>query len=194
MFDEEKDNWSPVPEAPESEESSFRSELFEWAQNIAIILTVVVLTFIFLFRVIGVEGDSMKPTLHNRDWMVISNLFYQPKQGDIVVLTKRQFMEQPIVKRVIAVGGQTVDIDFDTGEVTVDGVVLDEPYIAEKTHRQYDVSFPAKVPENCIFVMGDNRNHSSDSRVSTLGMVDKRYILGRLLIRIFPLNQFGPVA
>ena len=136
----------------------------------------------------------MKPTLHNRDWMVISNLFYQPKQGDIVVLTKRQFMEQPIVKRVIAVGGQTVDIDFDTGEVTVDGVVLDEPYIAEKTHRQYDVSFPAKVPENCIFVMGDNRNHSSDSRVSTLGMVDKRYILGRLLIRIFPLNQFGPVA
>ncbi len=175
----------------ESASAIFRSELFDWVQNIAIILTAVILIFVFAFRVIGVEGSSMVPTLHDRDWMVISNLFYEPKQGDIVVLTKKQFMEQPIVKRIIAVEGQTVDIDFDTGTVKVDGQVLNEPYIAEKTKRQFDMEFPVTVDENCVFVLGDNRMHSSDSRVSSLGMVDKRYILGRLLIRIYPFNQFG---
>lgn len=178
-------------EANENGANVFRSELFDWVQNIAIILTAVILIFVFAFRVIGVEGSSMVPTLHDKDWMVISNLFYEPKQGDIVVLTKKQFMEQPIVKRIIAVEGQTVDIDFDTGVVKVDGQALNEPYIAEKTKRQFDVEFPVTVDENCVFVLGDNRMHSSDSRVSSLGMVDKRYILGRLLIRIYPFNQFG---
>lgn len=173
--------------------SAFRDELFEWVRNIAIILTAVILIFVFAFRVIGVDGDSMLPTLHDKDWMVISKLFYVPEPGDIVVLTKKQFMEQPIVKRVIATEGQEIDIDFDTGTVTVDGVVLDEPYIKEKTRRQFDMSFPAVVPENCVFVMGDNRMHSSDSRVSSLGMVDERYILGRLLFRIYPFGKIGPV-
>ncbi len=192
-YDELQEN---VPEAEAEKESGaavFRNELFDWVQNIAVILTAVILIFVFMFRVIGVEGDSMKPTLHDKDWMIISNLFYDPKPGDIVVLTKKQFMEQPIVKRIIAVEGQTVDINFDTGVVKIDGEVLDEPYIAEKTKRQFDVSFPVTVPENCVFVMGDNRMHSSDSRVSSLGMVDEKYILGRLLIRIYPFNQIGPV-
>lgn len=192
-YDELQEN---VPEAEAEKESGadvFRNELFDWVQNIAVILTAVIFIFVFMFRVIGVEGDSMKPTLHDKDWMIISNLFYDPKPGDIVVLTKKQFMEQPIVKRIIAVEGQTVDINFDTGVVKIDGEVLDEPYIAEKTKRQFDVSFPVTVPENCVFVMGDNRMHSSDSRVSSLGMVDEKYILGRLLIRIYPFNQIGPV-
>ena len=173
--------------------SAFRSELFDWVQNIAVILTAVILIFIFMFRVIGVDGDSMNPTLHNGDWMVISNLFYDPEPGDIVVLTKKQFMEQPIVKRVIAVEGQEVDIDFDTGTVRVDGEVIDDPYIAEKTKRQFDMTFPQVVPEGCVFVLGDNRMHSSDSRVASLGMVDERYILGRLLIRVYPFSQIGTV-
>ena len=192
-YDELQEN---VPEAEVEKESgadAFRNELFDWVQNIAVILTAVIFIFVFMFRVIGVEGNSMKPTLHDKDWVIISNLFYDPKPGDIVVLTKKQFMEQPIVKRVIAVEGQTVDINFDTGVVKIDGEVLDEPYIAEKTKRQFDVSFPATVPENCVFVVGDNRMHSSDSRVSSLGMVDEKYILGRLLIRIYPFNQIGPV-
>lgn len=195
MSDREK-----LPIEPEEQEtvndggaSAFRDELFEWVRNIAIILTAVILIFVFAFRVIGVDGDSMLPTLHDKDWMVISKLFYVPEPGDIVVLTKKQFMEQPIVKRVIATEGQEIDIDFDTGTVTVDGVVLDEPYIKEKTRRQFDMSFPAVVPENCVFVMGDNRMHSSDSRVSSLGMVDERYILGRLLFRIYPFGKIGPV-
>lgn len=177
----------------EKKSTALQDELFDWAQNIAIILTVVVLTFIFVVRVIGVEGQSMEPTLHNRDWMLISNLFYEPDYGDIVVLTKRQFMEQPIVKRVIATEGQTIDIDFNAGRVIVDGHVLDEPYINDLTTRQFDMQFPQTVPEGCVFVMGDNRNHSSDSRVASLGMVDKRYILGRLVFRILPINRIGTV-
>ncbi|MEG2378086.1 MAG: signal peptidase I [Clostridia bacterium] len=172
---------------------AFQDELFDWAQNIAIILSVVVLVFIFVVRVIGVEGDSMRETLHNGDWMLISNLFYEPSYGDIVVLKKNEFMEQPIVKRIIATEGQTVDIDFTTGVVSVDGKPLKESYTAEPTYRQFDTNFPATVPKGCVFVMGDNRNHSSDSRVSSLGMVDERYILGRLLFRILPLNAFGTV-
>ena len=102
-------------------------------------------------------------------------------------------MDKPIVKRVIATEGQTIDIDFASGRVSVDGRVLDEPYINDLTTRQFDMQFPQTVPKGCVFVMGDNRNHSSDSRVGSLGMVDKRYIIGRLVFRILPINQFGTV-
>ncbi len=173
--------------------TALQDELFDWAQNIAVILSVVVLVFTFIVRVIGVDGQSMEPTLHDRDWMLISNLFYEPDYGDIVVLTKQQFMDKPIVKRVIATEGQTIDIDFASGRVSVDGRVLDEPYINDLTTRQFDMQFPQTVPKGCVFVMGDNRNHSSDSRVGSLGMVDKRYIIGRLVFRILPINMFGPV-
>lgn len=172
---------------------SLQDELFDWAQNIAIILTVVVLVFSFAFRIIGVDGSSMEPTLHDGDWMLVSNLFYEPEYGDIVVLRKTQFMDNPIVKRVIATEGQTIDIDFNFGRVIVDGVVYNEPYIKDFTTQRFDMTFPQTVPEGCVFVMGDNRNHSSDSRISSLGMVDKRYILGRLVMRIFPFNSLGPV-
>lgn len=173
--------------------SKFQDELYDWVQSIAVILAVVILLFTFVFRIIGVDGDSMNPTLEDHDWMVVSNLFYEPKYGDIVILTKNSFMEQPIVKRVIATEGQVIDINFTTGEVTVDGVVLDEPYIAEPTKRNLGLEFPAVVPEDCIFVMGDNRNHSSDSRDPSLGMINKQHIIGRLLFRVFPLNKIGAV-
>ena len=174
--------------------NKFQDELYDWVQSIAVILAVVILLFTFVFRIIGVDGDSMNPTLEDRDWMVVSNLFYEPKYGDIVILTKDSFMEQPIVKRVIATEGQVVDIDFTTGVVTVDGTVLDEPYIAEPTKRNLGLEFPAVVPDDCIFVMGDNRNHSSDSRDPSLGMIHKQYIIGRLLFRVFPLNKIGAVS
>ncbi|MBE6915380.1 MAG: signal peptidase I [Ruminococcaceae bacterium] len=171
-----------------------QDELYDWVQSIAVILSVVILLFTFFFRIIGVEGDSMNPTLKDNDWLVISNLFYEPEYGDIVVLTKNSFMSQPIVKRVIATEGQVIDIDFTTGTVTVDGKVLDEPYIADFTKRQLGMEFPQLVPNDCVFVLGDNRNHSSDSRDPALGMVHKQYILGRLIFRIFPLNKIGAVA
>ena len=149
--------------------------------------------FVFFFRTIDVMGHSMEPTLQNGDKLIVSNLFYTPQYGDIVVLRKESFGEQAIVKRVIATEGQTVDIDFDEGIVYVDGVALDEPYIAEVTRRPLDFSGEVTVPEGCVFVLGDNRNRSNDSRDADIGMVDTRYIIGRALIRVFPLSEFGPV-
>ena len=102
--------------------------------------------------------------------------------------------DKPIVKRVIAMEGQTVDINFDTGEVFVDGVLQDEPYINEPTYRDNGTQFPLTVPENCIFVMGDNRNHSTDSRDPRIGCVDQRYVLGKALQIVMPFKRIGGVS
>ena len=174
--------------------SSVKNEIFDWVQNITYILSAIVLIFIFLIRIVGVDGESMVPTLHDKDWLVISNLFYEPEQGDIVVLSKDSFLDgKMIVKRIIATENQTIDIDFEKGIVYIDGEEIYEPYIADKTHRQFDMTFPATVPENCVFVMGDNRNHSSDSRDASLGMVHESNILGRLVLRLLPVSDFGTV-
>ncbi|MBR5542985.1 MAG: signal peptidase I [Oscillospiraceae bacterium] len=174
--------------------NNIKNEIFDWVHNITVILTAVILLFIFVFRIVGVDGESMEPTLHDRDWLVISDLFYEPEQGDIVVLAKKSFLEgKMIVKRVIATEGQEIDIDFQRGVVYIDGREIDEPYIADKTRRQFDMTFPITVPEDCVFVMGDNRNHSADSRDASLGMVHKSNIHGRLILRILPLSGFGKV-
>ena len=170
-----------------------RMEIYDWLQCIVYALVVCVIVFVFFFRTIDVMGHSMEPTLQNGDKLIVSNMFYTPQYGDIVVLRKESFGEQAIVKRVIATEGQTVDIDFDEGIVYVDGVALDEPYIAEVTRRPLDFSGEVTVPEGCVFVLGDNRNRSNDSRDADIGMVDTRYIIGRALIRVFPLSEFGLV-
>ncbi len=170
-----------------------RGEIYDWLQSIVSAIVLCILVFIFLFRVISVDGTSMVPTLQDRDKIIISRLFYTPKQGDIVVLTKSSYGPSSIVKRIIAVAGQTVDIDFDKGVVYVDGEALDEPYTAAPTNRQLDMQFPLTVEENCVFVMGDNRNRSTDSRDSRIGMVDTRCILGRLLFRVLPLSKMGTI-
>lgn len=164
---------------------------YEWVESIAFAVITVVLIFTFLFRVVGVDGESMEPTLTNGSFVIISDLFYQPKQGDVVVITPTVSLDIPIIKRVVATEGQTVDIDFITGDVIVDGEVLDEPYIAQRTHLKYDIDFPQTVPKGHIFVMGDNRNHSLDSRDSSIGMVDNRYLLGKALMRVLPVSEIG---
>lgn len=187
-------NGSAVRSAEMKGYFDIKCELFDWVEALVTALSLIVLVFALVVRLIGVVGSSMYPTLNEGDQLIISNLFYEhPKQNDIVVLTKENFMEEPIIKRIIAVGGQTIDIDFHTHEVSVDGVVLDEPYIAELTERAEGMVFPQKVPEGCVFVMGDNRNNSTDSRDLRIGMVDNRYILGRVLFRVYPFNKFGSV-
>ena len=139
----------------------------------------------------------MQPTLQEGDNVVVSNLFYTPKAGDIVIITKESFSAEPIVKRIIATEGQTVDIDFEKGIVYVDGKALDEPYIAELTHLYEGVAFPVTVPENSVFVMGDNRNESSDSRNPDIGMIDEGCILGKVYCIVIPagwdFSRFGSV-
>lgn len=143
--------------------------------------------FALAFRVVGVEGDSMNPTLQSGDWLAVSSLPINGfDTGDIVVVTQPWERNVPIIKRVIAVGGDTVDIDFVTHQVIVNGEVLDEPYIAQPTSLKYDVEFPLVVEEGKLFVMGDNRNNSVDSRSSAIGLVDERYVLGKAVMRILP--------
>ena len=172
----------------QDEEPAGGRDLYEWVQALVCSVLAVVLLFTFVIRLIGVDGHSMVPTLQDRDrLLVLNSLLYDDYQyGDIVVLRKNTFLDDPIVKRVIATEGQTVDIDFSTGTVWVDGEQLEEDYINEKTYLEEGTEFPLTVPEGSVFVMGDNRNHSSDSRDSRLGTVDCRYIIGKAVFLAFP--------
>ncbi len=168
------------------------------------VLAVLTVMFVFFLRLVGVKGSSMYPTLVDRDYMVLeSNFLYSDVEaGDIVVLSVDCFADDgPIVKRVIATGGQVVDIDFDTGEVYVDGVLQHESYIFEPTYRSYEemglaLEYPVTVPEGSVFVMGDNRNHSADSRYAPCGCVEQSRILGKVLLLIIPgrqTDEFGEI-
>ena len=163
-------------------------DFYEWVQALVCSVLVVVMLFTFVIRMIGVDGHSMVPTLQDGDRLLVLNsmLYDDYKYGDIVVLRKSSFLSEPIVKRVIATEGQTVDIDFSTGSVYVDGVLLKEDYINELTFTEEGTAFPLTVPEGSIFVMGDNRNHSNDSRDSRLGTVDSRYVIGKAVVLAFP--------
>lgn len=164
-------------------------ELYEWVQSLVGSVLVVVAIFTFGIRMLGVDGHSMLNTLQHGDrLLVLNSMFYHDYQyGDIVILRKDGvFDNDPIVKRVIATGGQTVDIDFNEGIVYVDGEALEEDYIREPTYTAEGTEFPLTVPEGSIFVMGDNRNGSSDSRDYRLGTVDTRYVIGKAAFLLFP--------
>ena len=163
-------------------------DLYEWVQALVCSVLVVVVIFTFVIRLIGVDGHSMVPTLQNGDRLLVLNsmLYDDYKYGDIVVLRKDSFLEDPIVKRVIAVENQTVDIDFSTGSVYVDGVLLKEDYINELTFLEEGTEFPLTVPKGSVFVMGDNRNKSKDSRSIEIGQIDEREILGKAIFLFVP--------
>ena len=164
-------------------------DLYEWVQSLVGSVLVVVAIFTFVIRMMGVDGHSMLNTLQHGDRLLVVNsmLNHDYKYGDIVILRKNGvFDDDPIVKRVIAVEGQTVDIDFAEGIVYVDGEALEEDYIREPTYTAEGTEFPLTVPEGSIFVMGDNRNGSSDSRDYRLGTVDTRYVIGKAAFLIFP--------
>ena len=164
-------------------------DLYEWIQSLVGSVLVVVAIFTFGILMLGVDGHSMLNTLQHGDrLMVVNPIFYHDyKYGDIVILRKTGvFDNEPIVKRVIATGGQTVDIDFGEGVVYVDGEALEEDYIREPTYTAEGTEFPLTVPEGSIFVMGDNRNGSSDSRDYRLGTVDTRYVIGKAAFLLFP--------
>ena len=178
---------------PEEQKENKGGAVFDWLQCIVAALVGCVLIFTFVARTVGVVGPSMQQTLIEGDRLIISRLFYTPKYGDIIVLRKDDFKGEPIIKRVIATEGQTVDIDFDAGIVYVDGVALTEPYTNTPTNLREDFTGPVTVPEGCVFVMGDNRNHSTDSRTDSIGCVDTRFILGKALFRLTPFSKFGSI-
>ncbi|MCL2126312.1 MAG: signal peptidase I [Oscillospiraceae bacterium] len=175
-------------EDAEEKKSKAKMELFDWMQCIVSAVVCAIFVFVFFGRTIGVEGHSMLQTLQSNDRVVISNFFYTPKNGDIIIFRPPTdaFNNTPLVKRVIATEGQTIDINFDTGDVFVDGVVQYEPYINAPTYNRLNFTGPVTVPKGHIFVMGDNRNNSADSRDSRVGMVDTRYVLGKVLLLMIP--------
>ena len=173
--------------------------LFDWLQMFICCLLTAMLLFNTLLRITVVQGDSMKPTLLDGELTLVWSLAYEPKQGDIVVLNKLDCPipgwngEKAIVKRVIAVGGQSVNIDYGAGLVYVDGVALEDSYILEEMLRPRDMYMQQThwdVPSGCVFVMGDNRNNSTDSRHDQLGCIDNDYLLGRVVCPLWPLSEF----
>ena len=168
---------------------------YEWIQSIISALIACVFIFLFIVRVIDVKGTSMNPTLQNGDKMLVSGLFYKPKAGDVVVFKKDEYdPNKALVKRVIATEGQEINIDFDQGIVYIDNVAVEEDYIADITKTKLDFIGPKTVPEGCVFVMGDNRNMSTDSRKTEIGMVDSRLILGKVYAVLFPVDNAGIVS
>ena len=160
-----------------------------YLHDLVYMLAIVLVVFLLVFRLVVVSGFSMFQTLTDGDHLLLlSSTFYQnPKAGDIVVVSKQSFDNgSPIVKRVIATEGQTVDIDFEAGIVYVDGQPLYEPYTNTPTNLREGMEFPLTVEEGCIFVMGDNRNDSKDSRNPVIGQVDKREVLGKAFLLVLP--------
>ncbi len=177
-------------ENPRSAATAERQKTFlSYLHDMVFALTGILLVFMLLFRLVVVSGPSMRQTLEDGDNLILmSNVFYNnPKYGDIVVACKDDYKDgEPIIKRVIATEGQTVDIDFDAGIVFVDGKALDEPYTNTPTNLPEGTKFPLTVEKGHLFVMGDNRNDSKDSRDPQIGLIDKREILGRAIFLILP--------
>lgn len=179
-----------------SGKDSWRKELYTELRMLAVILTVTILMFHFLTQLVVVVGSSMYPTLHDGDLLIAWRLNYEPEQGDIVVLHKETpYIQETIVKRIIATGGQTVEIDYEENTVYVDGVRIQEDYLNQEQvdimEEKGDV-LSIDVPEGSVFVMGDNRNHSTDSRfTAALGVVDEDYIIGKVLFIFFPFQHAG---
>lgn len=181
-------------QAQNGDANPFLSGLFDWLEIITMSAAFALLLFTFIVRLAVVDGDSMNQTFHNGELLIISELMYTPENNDVVVFTSPNY-PNPIIKRIIATEGQTVDIDFETWTVTVDGRVIDEPYVNRTVGamEDSDMQFPLTVPDGHVFVMGDNRNESLDSRNSRIGFVDERNILGEVKLRVTPFDKFGKV-
>jgi len=173
----------------EEERLSFEQSVMLYLHDLIHLLAIVMIVFVLLFRIVIASGSSMYSTLWDGDWLLVTgSVFYdEPQTGDIIVASKDSFNSgEPIIKRVIATEGQWVDIDFETGIVYVNGNALDEPYVNTPTNLYEGVEFPLMVDEGCIFVMGDNRNESKDSRSPEIGLIDQREILGKAIFLFLP--------
>ena len=193
-MDETKKKKKKKEKTKPSPEVQARREAYDWIQSLISALLICVLVFVFVVRIMDVHGSSMVPTLKNGDKLLVSDLLYEPSRGDVVVFKKDEYdNNKALVKRVIAVAGDVVNIDFENGIVYVNGEAVEEKYIDVSTNTKIDFIGPQTVPENCLFVLGDNRNASTDSRDKRIGMVDKRLVIGKALLVVYPFDEFGTV-
>lgn len=191
-------NQNPEEELPlepsEKQSVDWKKEAWDWIKSLLWAVLIVAVVFGFVIKPVEVDGFSMEPTLHDNDRLIVYKLMYTPKAGDVVILDEDTGLDEALVKRVIATEGQTVNID-ENGYVKVDGVYIDEPYIAEPIaeNRRGDHDYPVEVPEGCVFVMGDNRNHSTDSRFSQVSFVPVDDVVGKVVFRILPISKIGVI-
>ena len=194
-MEENKDQVTPSSEA-KGKRSDIQNSLLLYLHDLVTLLAGILLVLLLLFRIVIVSGPSMNNTLLDGDYLLLlsNNLYPNPKHGDIIVASKDDFKDgEPIIKRVIATEGQTVDIDFAAGVVYVDGSALQEDYTLTPTNLAEGIEFPITVDEGCLFVMGDNRNESKDSRNPEIGLVDKREVLGKAIFLMIPGTDGGTV-
>lgn len=166
-------------------------DIYETFESIMVSLVVITLIIVFAFRAVSVDGDSMLPNLHDQERLITTNLFYTPEKGDIVVLDKNNALGKPLIKRVIATEGDTIRIEYKTGDVYVNDELLIEDYILEKINPADKSDLEMTIKEGYVFVMGDNRNDSTDSRSEAIGQVNTKNILGKAMFRIYPFNSIG---
>ena len=179
----------PEEKKQEPEKLNWKQSIVLYLHDIVYMFVVLVFVLLLVFRVVIVSGTSMNMTLLDGDYLLLlsNTIYHDPKAGDIVVVSKDSFDNgTPIVKRIIATEGQTIDIDFATGTVTVDGVILEEDYINNLTITRGGMEFPLTVEEGCVFAMGDNRMVSRDSRYPEIGQIDEREILGKAIFLMLP--------
>ena len=166
------------------------SGLYDWVSAAIFALVLVTLVFSFCFRIVEVDGSSMNPTLWDAERLITSRIAYTPQRGDIVIINR--YTKEPLVKRIVAVGGDRLRIDEDGGGVYVNGEKLDEPYTQGVTYPLYFGTEEQVVPEGCVFVMGDNRQNSTDSRyMEEVGFVKESDLIGKAVFRFLPLSRFG---
>lgn len=168
--------------------SEVATGIYEWVHSLVFAVAIVVILLTFFLRLVDVSGPSMLDTLKGGDKVIITNFMYTPKDGDIVVISHGAAYSDPIIKRVIATEGESLDINFDTGEVKVNGEIIDEPYIKSQTLAG-DNEIPAVVPEGKIFVMGDNRGVSMDSRSKKIGLINVDDVIGKARCVVFPFED-----
>ena len=169
--------------------------LYDWIKTILITFAIFAFIFLFVFRIVRVDGPSMNSTLENGDMVILTNIFYTPRDGDIVVVSHAAEHEKPIIKRVIATEGQTLQLDYENDRVIVNGVILDEDYINNgitfgSIYPDYEI--PETIPKGKVFVMGDNRRESKDSRDHRIGLINSEDIIGKAQVLMYPFgDRFG---
>ena len=179
---------SPEQGEAKKEPETLEGMLYCWAQALITAVVGVVLLFTFAFRLISVSGPSMQDTLYTGDRLLVLNAaFCDFQPGDVVVINNYNAdLSDTLIKRIIAVGGQTIDIDLASSTVYVDGQPLDEPYVKGFTDTIEGTRFPLTLAEDEVFVMGDHRDHSTDSRSARLGPVKEGYLQGKAVLLLLP--------